>query len=303
MFVEEPTIQSFEATLVSGKPLALAIRENVKRRVLLMDRTPGLATILVGDNAASHTYIKLKGAAAKEAGIHFEKQFYPANATTAELIQAVQALNAREDIHGILVQFPLPEQDEDAIVAAIHPDKDVDGFHPANRARRAEGAPSLVPPVMLGVMHLLRATEQSLRGRIAVVISNSPIFAEPMLVLLKQEGVTAAYRSPEALDVFKTIGDADVVIVAVGRAGFITKEMIKAGAMVVDIGANSVNGKVCGDVCPSVREKASYVTPVPGGVGPLTVAYLIQNVVQAYEMQHSHHSMIRSESSCGVLSS
>lgn len=273
------------AELLRGKQLAASIREKAKKRIAKLDHPPGMAAILVGEDPASHLYVTLKEKASKEAGIYFEKIFFKANVKNKEVIDAIKELNARNDIHGILVQLPLPAQNEDAVIAAIDPMKDIDGFHPKNRELRSQGLPSLFPPVALAIMRLIQASNQPLKQKTAAVIANSEIFVEPLMALLAEQDIDAQFFSPEDRALGAKIRVADIVVVAVGRANFITKDMVKDGAIIVDVGTNKMDSKVVGDVARNARELAAFITPVPGGVGPLTVAYLLMNVVKAYGMQ------------------
>ncbi|MBT4856907.1 bifunctional methylenetetrahydrofolate dehydrogenase/methenyltetrahydrofolate cyclohydrolase [Candidatus Uhrbacteria bacterium] len=273
------------AELLKGKQLAASIREKAKKRIAKLDHPPGMAAILVGDDAASHLYVRLKEEASKEAGIYFEKITPPAGTSTKELVAIVEALNVRDDIHGILVQLPLPTQDEDAVIAAIDPTKDIDGFHPHNRELRSQGEPSLFPPVALSIMRLIQASNQPLKQKTATVIANNEVFVEPLMALLAEQDIDAQFFSPESGALAAKTRVSDIIVIAVGRAGFIKKDMIKDGAIIIDVGTNKVGDKTVGDVDRPAREKAAFVTPVPGGVGPLTVAYLLMNVVRAYGMQ------------------
>ncbi len=271
--------------LLKGKQLAASIREKAKKRIAKLDHPPGMAAILVGDDPASHLYVRLKEEASKEAGIYFEKKLFDKEAGKEEIIAAIEELNIRDDIHGILVQLPLPGQDEDAVIAAIDPTKDIDGFHPHNRELRSQGEPSLFPPVALAIMRLIQASNQPLKQKTAAVIANSEVFVEPLMALLAEQDIDAQFFSPEDGALGAKARVADIIVVAVGRAEFITKDMVKDGAIIIDVGTNKLAGKVVGDVARNAREHAAFVTPVPGGVGPLTVAYLLMNVVRAYGMQ------------------
>lgn len=267
--------------IIQGTLLANSIRQKVHDRVAKLPHVPGFAAILVGSNPASKLYVSLKEKAAKEVGMYFEKIHFPKTATTEEIVAKIKTLNERSDIHGILVQFPLPNQNEDAIVAAIDPKKDVDGFHPKNRRRLLAGEPSLVPPVALAIVKLIHATNQPLDGKQAIVVGNSEIFAQAVIGLLKESGIDATFLSKNEPDLASKTRAADILIVAVGEAGFLTKEMVEQGAIVIDVGTNKVDGMVVGDTAKDVVGHAGFISPVPGGVGPLTVAYLINNVLKA----------------------
>ncbi len=263
------------AKLLNGRALAEGIRQKIKERVLPLPVRPGLAVILVGDDPASHTYVGLKEKACQEAGIRFEKFLYRADVKDEELIVKIQELNHRPDVNGILVQLPLPGQDEDRVVAAIDPNKDVDGFHPESLRRLEHGEAGLISPVALGVMKLIDATEEDIAGRSACVVA-STLFAKPFVNLLKERRV----------HIISDTKTADMLIVAVGRPNSITGEMVKPGAIVIDVGTTRVQDKIVGDVDrASVEPVAGWLTPVPGGVGPMTVAMLIVNVLKAYQLQ------------------
>lgn len=271
--------------IIQGKRLAKSIREKVAKQIAKLDHPPGLAAILVGDDAASKLYVSLKERAAKEVGIYFEKIELEADASTGKIVKAVKKLNARDDIHGILVQLPLPNQDEDEVIEEIKWQKDVDGFHKKNRKRLLEGEPSLVPPVALAVMRLISATNQPLAGKNALIVANNPIFAEPLIQLFKEVGVAADFLPSDASAIETKTRAADILVVAVGKPGFITREMVKEGGIIIDVGTTKVDGKTVGDVADDVVGRTGFVSPVPGGVGPLTVAYLLNNVLKATLVQ------------------
>lgn len=272
--------------LLDGKALAERIRENVRERVSHLSRTPGLAIILVGNDPASHLYVGLKEKACEEVGIYFELHTFETSTPTDTLINAVQALNTRPDIDGILVQLPLPTQDEDAVIAAIHPKKDVDGFHPENQRLLAEGKPCLAPATTLGIAKLIDATEKPLEGTRAAVIG-SELFTGPLRILLADRGITTDRLDPDHLDPTVTT-TYDILISVVGRPGLVTSVHMKQNAVVIDVGTTRVGDETRGDVDPTViNEKTGWITPVPGGVGPMTVAMLLVNVLKAYQF-HSN---------------
>lgn len=273
--------------ILNGTVLAQTIKEKVAQRVADLRQPPGLGVILVGDDPASHLYVSLKEKAGKEAGIYVEKHLFPENAKTKTVIEKIQELNKRADINGILVQLPLPKHlNTDEVIDAIHPTKDVDGFHPENRKALLADEPMLVPPVALAIMRLIQATHQPLHGRTAVVLGNSPIFAEPVIELLKENGVTAEWVSRETEGYKNICRVADILIVAIGELNFVTKDMVKDSAIVIDVGTNKTpEGKVRGDASPELEGHAGFLSQVPGGVGPLTVAYLLMNVVKAKDVQ------------------
>lgn len=271
--------------ILNGVVLATNIKQKTKTRIAKLKNPPGLAVILVGENPASMLYVRLKEEAAKEAGIYVEKIVYPGETSTKELVDKVHELNARKDIHGILVQLPLVDQNVDEIIGAIHPAKDVDGFHPENRKALLANLPVLVPPVALAIMRLIQATRRSLKNKTAVIIGNSEVFAEPIIELLREAGVTTALVKRDTPALSAVIRAADIVIVAVGEAGFLKPDVVKDAAIVIDVGTNKVNGKTVGDASPTLEGHAGFLSKVPGGVGPLTVAYLLTNVMKAMEAQ------------------
>lgn len=272
--------------ILEGSLLATAIREKAKDRIDA-DAThpPGLAVILVGDDAASEIYVGLKEQAARDVGIYVEK-IKLLSATNKALLEKIAELNARPDIHGILVQLPLPKGlNADKIIAAIDPRKDVDGFHPENRLGLLNNTPRIVPPVALGIMRLIQATRQPLTGKTAVIVGKNPIFSEPIIELLKDSGVTATFTSHTQENLANITLAADIVIVAVGEPNFLKADMVHEGAILIDVGTNrQADGKVVGDISKEAGEKASFVSKNPGGVGPLTVAYLLMNVIKAQEL-------------------
>jgi methylenetetrahydrofolate dehydrogenase (NADP+)/methenyltetrahydrofolate cyclohydrolase len=268
--------------ILSGTTLAKNIREKVRDRVKNIEHPPGLAVILVGNDPASHIYVRLKEEAAREAGIYVEKHIL--KTTTTKKMQAlIGKLNKRNDIHGILVQLPLPEDvDTDAVTSKIEPRKDVDGFHPQNN--------ELTPPVALAVMRLIESSRLPLRNRRAVIVCNSDVFAAPILTLLREAGVKEAQAVKKAdADGSAILANADIVIVAVGEQDFLRVDMVKDSCVVIDVGTNrSHDGKVVGDASPNLIGHVGFLSKVPGGVGPLTVAYLLNNVLKARELQPAH---------------
>ncbi len=275
--------------ILNGRELAQKIRSKVEAMIKTLPSQPGMAAILVGDDPASHLYVSLKEKACRDVGIRFEKYLYPADEPQVHLISRVQELNDREDIHGILVQLPLPTQSADAVIAAIDPNKDIDGFHPENLRRLEAGEPSLVSPVALGVMRLidiaLEAHGGDLSGARAVIVS-SDIFARPLVALLGDAGASTVVAKADDADLCEITREADVLITAVGRPGLITAEMTQQDVIAIDVGTTKTADGIVGDIdFPSVSQIASAITPVPGGVGPVTVAMLMLNVVKAYRMK------------------
>ncbi|MBU0531569.1 MAG: tetrahydrofolate dehydrogenase/cyclohydrolase catalytic domain-containing protein [Candidatus Uhrbacteria bacterium] len=269
------------AQIIDGKRLAEKIRAEVKQRIESTQTRPGLAVLLVGSDPASHTYVGIKEKACAEVGINSEKYLYFASEPEEKLIAKIEELNARADIHGILVQLPLPEQDEDKIIAAIDPAKDVDGFHPKNIMRLDDGNPLRVSPVALGIMKMIESTGRPIAGLKAVVVA-SELFAHPIVKLLQDQDVETEVVRPADPELAEKTKTADILVTAVGKPGLITGEMIREGAIVIDIGTTKVEGKIKGDVdFESASEVAGWISPVPGGVGPMTVAYLLVNVLKS----------------------
>ncbi len=271
--------------ILNGIVLANNIKRKTKTRIAKLKYPPGLAVILVGDNPASMLYVRLKEEAAKDVGIYVEKIVYAGDVSTQELVEKINELNSRKDIHGILVQLPLVKQDVDEVIGAIHPAKDVDGFHPENRRALLANTPVLVPPVTLAIMRLIQATRRPLTNRTGVIIGNSEVFAEPIIELLRESGVTAQLVKRDTQALSAVTRAADVVVVAVGEVGFLKPDMVKEAAIVIDVGTNKVGAKTVGDADPALEGHAGFLSKVPGGVGPLTVAYLLTNVMKAMEMQ------------------
>ena len=273
--------------ILNGRILAKTIRDKAQVRVQSLDTPPGLGVILVGEDPASHLYVGLKEKAAKEIGIYIERVNLPAETSTEAIIELVKKFNARKEINGVLVQLPLPgDQDTDAIIEAIDPVKDVDGFHPESVRLLLANTPKLVPPTALSVMRLLQATRLPLNGKSAVIISNSSIFAEPIIELMKDAGITATYVPKETEALPAITRAADILVTAVGKVGFITPDMAKPSGVIIDVGTSKgEDGKTYGDAAPELLNHTGFLSPVPGGVGPLTVAYLMLNVIKAKELQ------------------
>jgi methylenetetrahydrofolate dehydrogenase (NADP+)/methenyltetrahydrofolate cyclohydrolase len=274
------------ATTINGKALAAKVREEVARDVAELGHV-GLATVLVGDDPASHIYINLKQKAAQEAGMEARDLKLPAETSEADLLQALEELNDDESVDGILVQLPLPGHlDENAVIEAIDPRKDIDGIHPFNAGRLYLGRPTLVPGTPLGVMRMLDEYEIPLQGARAVVVGRSAIVGKPMAHLLLQRNATVTICHSRTRDLQRHTLDADILVAAVGSTHIIGADMVKAGATVIDVGMNRGEGKkVYGDVDPSAAEIAAYLTPVPGGVGPMTIAMVMANTVTAAKVR------------------
>jgi methylenetetrahydrofolate dehydrogenase (NADP+)/methenyltetrahydrofolate cyclohydrolase len=271
------------ATLIDGKALGAKVREEVAASVAELGHV-GLATVLVGDDPASHIYIDLKQKAAQQAGMEARDLKLPADLSEEELLATIAELNADDAVDGLLVQLPLPDHiEENRVIEAISPAKDVDGIHPLNAGRLYLGRPTLVPGTPLGIMRMLDEYEIPLEGVRAVVVGRSAIVGKPMAHLLLQRNATVTVCHSRTQDLQRHTLDAEVLVAAVGRAHLISADMVMAGATVIDVGMNREEGsrKVLGDVDPSAMEEAAYMTPVPGGVGPMTIAMVLQNTVTA----------------------
>ena len=275
------------ATRIDGKAISAALRGEIAAEVVQLKKqgiTPGLAVILVGEDPASQTYVRNKQKACEEVGFYGEQITLPATTTQEELLAVVKALNARKDIHGILCQLPLPKGlDDGAVIAAIDPKKDVDAFHAENVGHIMIGDQHFLPCTPAGVMELIHRSNISVEGKHCVVIGRSNIVGKPMAMLLLQENGTVTICHSRTKDLAAICRQADILVAAVGRAKFITADMVKEGATVIDVGINrDENGKLCGDVdFAAVEPIAGAITPVPGGVGPMTIAMLMKNTLTA----------------------
>jgi len=279
------------AQILDGKAVAAEVREQVRqeveRRSAAGQRPPGLVVVLVGENPASQVYVRNKQKACETVGFHSELKQLPASTSQEELLALIDQLNDREEIDGILVQLPLPEQiDEETVTERILATKDVDGFHPYNIGRLALRMPLLRPCTPRGVMTLLEKTGLDLVGKDAVIIGQSNIVGRPMFLELLAARCTPTVCHSKTVDLAAKVRNADVVVAAVGVPKFVKADWIKPGAAVIDVGINRLDdGTLCGDVdFDAVREVAGWITPVPGGVGPMTVATLLQNTLQAAEL-------------------
>jgi methylenetetrahydrofolate dehydrogenase (NADP+) / methenyltetrahydrofolate cyclohydrolase len=274
------------ALLMDGKALAARVRAEVAREVEEIGASIGLATVLVGDDPASAVYVRRKQEACREVGIEPVDHHLDGSISESELLEVVEQLNGDDRITGILVQLPLPEQiDEDRIIRSVHPIKDVDGFHPLNAGQLLQGNPTFAAATPAGIMELLRAYDVELKGKHAVVVGRSNIVGKPMALLLLAEHATVTIAHSRTKDLGAVVREADVVVVAVGRPETVTADMVKEGATVIDVGINRVNGTLVGDVSVEVRDQAGLLTPVPGGVGPMTIAALLRNTARAARYQ------------------
>ncbi|MEA4932894.1 MAG: bifunctional methylenetetrahydrofolate dehydrogenase/methenyltetrahydrofolate cyclohydrolase FolD [Lawsonibacter sp.] len=272
------------AVIMDGKSLATKIKEEVRRQVEALSKKPGLAVVLVGEDPASQVYVGGKRKDCSQCGIYSEEYVLPRETTQEELLDLIQALNGREDIDGILVQFPLPGQlDKKAVKLAIRPDKDVDCVHPSNMGYLVLGEESLRPCTPAGVMRLLAEYGIDLAGKSCVVVGRSNIVGKPQAILMLQQDCTVTVCHTKTANLAEECRRADILITAAGQSGLITGDMVKNGAVVVDVAVNrGEDGKLCGDVVyGETLDKASYLTPVPGGVGPVTRAMLMEHTLYA----------------------
>lgn len=281
------------ATIINGKEVAAAVRARVAEETAALKKrgiVPGLAVIIVGDDPASRVYVNNKKKACAEAGIYSEEFALPADTTQDELLALVASLNGRSDISGILCQLPLPAHIEDkAVIAAISPMKDVDAFHAQNVGHIMIGDYNFLPCTPAGVMELLHSAGVEIAGKNCVVVGRSNIVGKPMAMLLLHENGTVTICHSKTANLKEVCAGADVLVVAVGRPKFVTGDMVKPGAAVIDVGMDrDENGKLCGDVdYASVEPVAGYITPVPGGVGPMTIAMLLKNTLMAAKLQNA----------------
>jgi methylenetetrahydrofolate dehydrogenase (NADP+) / methenyltetrahydrofolate cyclohydrolase len=278
------------ATIIDGNALSQILRADFKNEVeALKNRgiTPGLAVVIVGDDPASHVYVRNKVKACAAIGMHSELHGLAAEISQVELLAKIHALNNNPAIHGILVQLPVPKHiDNNAIIEAIAAGKDVDGFHHANLGALVIGEPTFQPCTPYGVMKMLDHHQISIEGKHAVVIGRSNIVGKPMALMLINRSATVTVCASKTRDLAAITRQADILVVATGKANMVTAEMVKEGAVVIDVGINRLaDGKLAGDVhFESVKEKASYITPVPGGVGPMTITMLLSNTIAAAKL-------------------
>lgn len=280
------------AIKMDGKALSAKIRNQILAETEELKASgivPGLAVILVGDDQASQIYVRNKEKACTECGFYSEKHILPATATQDELLELIDTLNKNPKISGILCQLPLPEQiSEDAVIAAIDPKKDVDAFNTSNVGKIMTGDYDFLPCTPAGVMELLKEYNINAEGKQCVVVGRSNIVGKPMAMLLLHKNGTVTICHSRTNNLSEICKSADILVAAVGKANFITADMVKEGAVVIDVGMNrNEEGKVCGDVSNGVMEKASYMTPVPGGVGPMTITMLMKNTIKAAKLQNN----------------
>ena len=275
------------AKIIDGKAVAAQIREELKAEVAVLaesGKVPGLTVILVGDDPASQVYVRNKEKACNAVGMRSDVIRMPADTSEDALMQQIDALNADENINGILVQLPVPKHiDPWKVITRIAPEKDVDGFHPMNTGALFSGEAGMLPCTPYGCMELLKREGIEIAGKNAVVVGRSNIVGKPMALMLLAEHATVTICHSKTKNLADVVRSADILVVAIGRAKFITGDMIKPGAVVIDVGMDrDENGKLCGDVdCESAEKVAGYITPVPGGVGPMTICELLKNTVKA----------------------
>ena len=278
--------------LIDGKAVSLQVKQQVKQecdKLKTKGVTPGLAVIIVGDDPASQVYVRNKEKACEECGFYSVKYALDADTTQSELNALIDKLNRDEKINGILCQLPLPKHlDDKEVINRIDPIKDVDAFHPVNVGAIMIGDYNFLPCTPAGVMELIHSTGVDVTGKKAVVIGRSNIVGKPMAMLLLHENATVEITHSKTLDLKSITKEADILVAAIGRAKFVTADMVKQGAVVIDVGMNrDENGKLCGDVdFENVKDKCSFITPVPGGVGPMTISMLMRNTLTAAKLQN-----------------
>lgn len=276
------------AILMDGKALSAQVRGQIleqTRKLTEKGVRPGLAVILVGEDPASQVYVRNKEKACVECGFYSEKYVLPAETKEEALLELVEELNQNPRIHGILCQLPLPKHiREEAVIAAIDARKDVDAFHSSNVGKIMIGNYDFLPCTPAGVMELLDAYGIDPSGKHCVVIGRSNIVGKPMSMLLLHRNGTVTICHSKTEQLAEICREADILVAAVGRAGFVTRDMVKPGAVVIDVGMNRADGKLCGDVAPDVAETAGYMTPVPGGVGPMTITMLMKNTLKSAQL-------------------
>lgn len=278
--------------LIDGKAVSLQVKQQVKQecdKLKAKGVTPGLAVIIVGDDPASQVYVRNKERACEECGFYSVKYALDADTPQDELNALIDKLNKDEKINGILCQLPLPKHlDDKEVINRIDPIKDVDAFHPVNVGAIMIGDYNFLPCTPAGVMELIRSTGVDVTGKKAVVIGRSNIVGKPMAMLLLHENATVEITHSKTLDLKSITKEADILVAAIGRAKFVTADMVKNGAIVIDVGMNrDENGKLCGDVdFENVKDKCSFITPVPGGVGPMTISMLMRNTLTAAKLQN-----------------
>ena len=280
--------------IIDGKKVSAQVKEEVRNQTLELKEaygiTPGLAVVIVGDDPASRVYVNNKKKACEVVGFKSEEYALPASTTQEELLELVNTLNNKQNINGILVQLPLPEHlDDKAVIEAINPQKDVDAFHAVNVGKIMLGEYDFLPCTPSGVMEMLHAYDIPVSGKNCVVIGRSNIVGKPMAMLLLHENGTVTICHSRTKNLAEVCRGADILVAAVGKPKFVTSDMVKEGAVVIDVGMDrDENGKLCGDVdFENVKDKCSYITPVPGGVGPMTISTLMKNTLKACKIQNN----------------
>lgn len=273
--------------ILDGKALSKEIKENLKQQVKEINAKIKLVVILVGDNQSSQIYVASKEKACKLVGIESETILIDKNAPQKTVIDAIEKANLDDSVHGILVQLPLPKHmDEKTIINMIDPRKDVDGLTFINQGKLFNNVSGIVPATPLGIMHLIDSHKLDLSGKNAVVIGRSALVGKPIAQMLLARNATVTTAHSKTVDLVSLTRSADILVVAIGKPHFITSDMVKEGAIVIDVGINRVYGRIDGDVdFENVSQVASYITPVPGGVGPMTIACLLENVINCYKLQ------------------
>ena len=275
--------------IIDGKKEAALLREEIKKEILLLKektkKAPGLSVILIGDFPPSQIYVKNKEKNSKEVGINSEVIKYPKDITEQEVLNKIKELNNNPEVSGILVQLPLPKHiNKEKIINAIHPKKDVDGFNPINVGNLASGYEAIIPCTPLGCLHLIKKIEKNLTGKHAVVIGRSNLNGKPMAQLLLRENCTVTIVHSKTKDLKAECQKADILVAAVGKANLVKGDWVKKDSIIIDVGINKVEEKIVGDVdFESVKEKVKAITPVPGGVGPMTIACLLKNTLECFK--------------------
>jgi len=275
--------------IIDGKKEAALLREEIKKEILLLKektkKAPGLSVILIGDYAPSQIYVKNKEKNSKEVGINSEVIKYPKDITEQEVLNKIKELNNNLEVSGILVQLPLPKHiNKEKIINAIHPKKDVDGFNPINVGNLASGYDAIIPCTPLGCLHLIKKIEKNLSGKHAVIIGRSNLNGKPMAQLLLRENCTVTIVHSKTKDLKAECQKADILVAAVGKANLVKGDWVKKDSIIIDVGINKVEEKIVGDVdFESVKEKVKAITPVPGGVGPMTIACLLKNTLECFK--------------------
>jgi methylenetetrahydrofolate dehydrogenase (NADP+) / methenyltetrahydrofolate cyclohydrolase len=276
------------ATIIDGKAVAKEVQKQIKEEIVGLERRwgirPGLGVLLVGEDAASQIYVKSKEKACQEVGIKSYEHILPATVSEKDLLAVINQLNKNKDVHGVLVQLPLPAHvRSERILESVSPYKDIDGFHPMSQGLLMLGAPGFRPCTPLGIMKLLESTQYDLKGKHAVIVGRSNIVGKPVALMLLEKHATVTICHSRTVNLREQVGRADILVVAIGKAGFVRGDWIKSGAVVIDVGVNRLpSGKLCGDIeFDTAKERASAITPVPGGVGPMTICMLLYNTLKA----------------------